>query len=70
MGKKKVKFCSFQEDDDGTHKHKPRDNSLGVTWCIRCGKLFNKPCGIPLEEEFRNPRLKELEREKNEEDQE
>jgi hypothetical protein len=29
-------------------KHKPRDNKLGVTWCVRCGRLFNKPCGKDL----------------------
>lgn len=32
-------------------KHKPRDNKLGVTWCVRCGRLFNKPCGKELKEE-------------------
>ena len=31
------------------NKCKPRDNKFGVTWCIKCGKLFNKPSGIPLE---------------------
>ena len=31
-------------------KHKPRDNKLGVTWCIRCGRLFTKPCGKELKE--------------------
>ena len=29
-------------------KCKPRDNSFGVTWCVKCGKLFTKPCGKPL----------------------
>ena len=29
-------------------KHVPRDNWFAVTWCIRCGKLFNKPCGKEL----------------------
>lgn len=28
---------------------KRRDNAFGVTWCIKCGKLFNKPCGIKLD---------------------
>ena len=31
-------------------KHKIRDNKLGVTWCVRCGRLFNKPCNIQLKE--------------------
>lgn len=29
-------------------KHKPRDNRFGVTWCVRCGRLFTKPSGKPL----------------------
>lgn len=24
-------------------KCKARDNKFGVTWCIKCGKLFTKP---------------------------
>ena len=32
-------------------KHKFRDNNLGVTWCVVCGQLSLKPCGIPLEED-------------------
>lgn len=31
-------------------KHKPRDNKMGITWCIRCGRLFTKPCGRDLKE--------------------
>ena len=31
-------------------KHKIRDNRFGVTWCVKCGRLFTKPCGIPLKE--------------------
>jgi hypothetical protein len=31
-------------------KHKPRDNKLGVTWCVKCGRLFTKPCGKELKE--------------------
>ncbi len=31
------------------NKHKPRDNRYGVTWCIKCGRLFTKPCGKPLD---------------------
>lgn len=31
-------------------KHKPRDNKFGITWCVRCGRLFTKQCGKPLEE--------------------
>lgn len=23
--------------------HVRRDNKFGITWCISCGKLFNKP---------------------------
>jgi hypothetical protein len=45
----KVKLCD-KNNYTGDVKHKPRDNSFGVTWCIRCGRLFNKPCGIPLKE--------------------
>lgn len=33
------------------NKHKPRDNKYGVTWCVKCGRLFTKPCGKPLKEE-------------------
>ena len=32
-------------------KHKRRDNSFGITWCMRCGSLFTKPSGKPLTEE-------------------
>ena len=32
------------------NKHKPRDNSFGITWCVRCGRLFTKPSGIKLQE--------------------
>jgi hypothetical protein len=31
-------------------KHKPRDNKLGVTWCVKCGRLFTRPCGKDLKE--------------------
>jgi hypothetical protein len=31
--------------------HKPRDNKFGVTWCVRCGRLFSKPCGKDLKPE-------------------
>lgn len=24
-------------------KHKPRNNKFGITWCVKCGRLFNKP---------------------------
>ena len=30
---------------------KRRDNAFGVTWCIKCGKLFTKPCGRELSDE-------------------
>ena len=30
-------------------KHKRRDNNFGITWCVKCGHLFTKPCGKPLE---------------------
>ena len=33
------------------NQHKKRDNKLGVTWCIKCGKLFTKPCGRQLTKE-------------------
>ena len=25
--------------------HKYRDNAFGVTWCVWCGRLHNKPSG-------------------------
>jgi hypothetical protein len=31
-------------------RHKKRDNKFGVTWCVKCGRLFTKPSGIPLQE--------------------
>ena len=31
-------------------KHKRRDNKFGVTWCVKCGQLFTKPSGVPLQE--------------------
>ncbi len=31
-------------------KHKPRDNKLGVRWCVNCGSLFTKPCVKELKE--------------------
>lgn len=34
--------------DCNVNKHKIRDNKYGVTWCVKCGKLFNKPSGIEL----------------------
>ena len=30
------------------NEHLPRDNKLGVTWCIKCGRLFTKPSGKPF----------------------
>lgn len=30
------------------NNHIRRDNKFGVTWCIRCGRLFTKPCGKKL----------------------
>ena len=29
-------------------RHVRRDNKFGVTWCIRCGRLYNKPSGKPI----------------------
>jgi hypothetical protein len=37
--------------DCPNEKHKPRNNKLGITWCVRCGRLFTKPCAKELEEE-------------------
>lgn len=31
-----------------TNEHKRRDNEFGVTWCVKCGRLFTKPSGKPL----------------------
>ena len=30
------------------NEHIQRDNKFGVTWCVKCGRLFTKPCGKPL----------------------
>jgi ribosomal protein L37AE/L43A len=30
------------------NKCKRRDNKFGVTWCVKCGKLFHKPSGVQL----------------------
>ena len=30
-------------------KHKLRDNNFGITWCIVCGLLSNKPSNIPFQ---------------------
>ena len=35
------------------NKHKKRDNKFGITWCIRCGKLFTKPSGKPITKQDR-----------------
>ena len=32
-------------------KHVRRDNIFGITWCIRCGRLFTKPSGKELTKE-------------------
>lgn len=24
--------------------HRPRNNKYGITWCVKCGRLFTKPC--------------------------
>lgn len=32
-------------------KHARRDNDFGVTWCVRCGRLYNKPVGRKLTDE-------------------
>jgi hypothetical protein len=29
-------------------KHKLRDNSFGITWCVTCGFLSNKPAPIGI----------------------
>lgn len=29
-------------------KHKFRINNAGVTWCVICGQLANKPSVVPL----------------------
>jgi len=31
--------------------HVRRDNKFGITWCIRCGRLFTKPSGKELTKE-------------------
>ena len=37
-------WCTTCEPDN----HKQRDNTIGVTWCVKCGRLFTKPCNKPL----------------------
>jgi len=34
-------------------KHVIRDNKFGITWCIRCGRLFTKPSEKPITPEDR-----------------
>jgi hypothetical protein len=36
-----------------TRKHYIRDNKYGVTWCLRCGRLFTKLSGRPIKNEDR-----------------
>lgn len=31
--------------------HKFRDNGFGITWCVVCGQISLKPCGVPLEKD-------------------
>ncbi len=31
--------------------HVKRDNDFGITWCIRCGRLFTKPSNKKITEE-------------------
>jgi len=31
-------------------KCKRRDNNYGITWCVKCGRLFTKPSGKELQE--------------------
>jgi len=30
------------------NQHKRRDNKYGITWCVKCGRLFTKPSNILL----------------------
>lgn len=36
------------------NEHKRRDNKFGVTWCVKCGRLFTKPSGKELQENDKN----------------
>ncbi len=36
---------------DKNENHIRRDNNFGITWCIRCGRLFTKPCGTKITSE-------------------
>lgn len=29
-------------------KHKLKDNSFGITWCVTCGYLSNKPAPLTM----------------------
>lgn len=43
-----------RRDNCNKGKHKLKDNTFGITWCVICGYLSNKPSGIPLEEEHKS----------------
>ena len=43
-----VRYSASKECE--TNRHKQRDNDFGITWCVKCGRLFTKPCGKPLQE--------------------
>lgn len=38
---------------DCKDKHYRRDNKYGITWCLRCGRLFTKPSGREITDEDR-----------------
>lgn len=42
---KQLQYCAKE-------KHKIRENTFGVVWCVRCGRLFpNNFASQPLKEE-------------------
>lgn len=42
-------MSNFTVKDCSPNNHKQRDNDFGVTWCVKCGRLFTKPCGVKLQ---------------------
>jgi hypothetical protein len=54
MGKPLVRECK-------QNRHVKRDNTFGITWCIRCGQLFISSVGKEITDQerldFKIPKL-------------
>lgn len=46
--KNQNKIRTFEECEP--NRHKQRDNKFGVTWCVKCGRLFTKLSGKQLKQ--------------------